>query len=123
MHTAMTMKPNADPKSLDPAGLRIPTDILDALTEAQRQRLIEAITPRQTAHKFDFRTSLPFFGRRYYLTILAGPERRSLERLLSEGQLEQGKLLFVYGLRLCRAVARNRDFRGAADGIQSHRSR
>lgn len=98
------MKSNADPAPTKPAAHRIPADILALLTEAQRQKLIEAVTPRQSPHRIDFRTSIPFFGRRYYLTILAGPERRSLERLLSEGQLAQGKPLLVYGLVACAAL-------------------
>lgn len=97
-------KPDADPAPKPPAAHRIPADILELLSEAQRQRLIDAVTPRQSPHRIDFRTSIPFFGRRYYLTILAGPERRSLERLLSEGQIGQGKQLFVYGLLACAAL-------------------
>ncbi|MBM3952760.1 MAG: hypothetical protein FJ311_15080 [Rhodospirillales bacterium] len=33
-----------------------------------------------TRHPIDIRFSLPFFGGRFYITILSGPERRSAER-------------------------------------------
>jgi hypothetical protein len=38
------------------------------------------VSSQWKTHPFDIRLSLPFPGRRYYMTILAGEERRSAER-------------------------------------------
>ncbi len=35
-------------------------------------------------HPVNIRVSLPFFGRRFYLTLVAGQERRPVERLHAE---------------------------------------
>ena len=35
-------------------------------------------------HPLDIRITIPLFVRRYYITIVAGPERRSAERLARE---------------------------------------
>ena len=35
-------------------------------------------------HPVDIRFSLPFFGGRFYITVLSGPERRSAERRSAE---------------------------------------
>lgn len=42
--------------------------------------------PSPDRHKTDFRVSLPFFGRRYYLRFLGGIEQRNDGRLQREGQ-------------------------------------
>jgi hypothetical protein len=36
------------------------------------------------AHPVNIRVSLPFFGKRFYLTLVAGQERRAVERLKAE---------------------------------------
>ena len=35
-------------------------------------------------HPVNFRFSLPFFGRRFYFTMVAGGEQRSSERIMAE---------------------------------------
>lgn len=92
----VSSSPRPDAEELPPAARRIPSDILAALTPAQRDRLIDAITLRPGTHRIDLRTSVPLLGKRYYITLLAGPERRSLERLEKEGQLDARKAVLVY---------------------------
>ena len=46
-----------------------------------------ASVPANSPHVIDYRVSVPFFGKRFYVTLLAGRERRSLARLAGEGQL------------------------------------
>lgn len=50
-------------------------------TNALRQALSELSWGR---HLTDIRLSIPLLGRRYYAVLLAGPERRNLERLRQE---------------------------------------
>jgi hypothetical protein len=40
-----------------------------------------------TKHKFEYRVSIPLPWKAYYVTIFAGPERRSADRLAHEGQM------------------------------------
>ncbi|MGL4396295.1 MAG: hypothetical protein ACRCS9_07145 [Hyphomicrobium sp.] len=40
--------------------------------------------------------SIPVFGRRYYLTVFFGRERRSLTRLLEEGQIDLSRISATY---------------------------
>jgi hypothetical protein len=46
------------------------------------ERVIAAAPARRLP--IDIRITVPFFWRRYFITLLAGPERRSPERLKSE---------------------------------------
>ena len=52
---------------------RLPTDLEAALTEIATQR-------QWRSHPVDIRLSVPLFFRRYYLALVAGPERRSPAR-------------------------------------------
>ena len=63
------------------------------------------------AHPVDIRVSLPLPFGRYYLTLVAGPERRSAERLVAERgrrpMATMGNFLFLFASALginCLAV-------------------
>jgi hypothetical protein len=63
----------------------MPEDVFNSLTELQLAAIERALdSGRWQAHPLDIRLSLPFFWRRCYLVLLAGPERRSAERRRSE---------------------------------------
>jgi hypothetical protein len=53
-----------------------------------------ASQPRWDRHPVNIRVTIPFLFRSYYLTIVAGPERRSLERRIIERRKHP---LFVLG--------------------------
>lgn len=80
--------------------------ILDQIPASQRGfftvdqlAFLSRATRRPPAHHIvDYRASLPFFGRRFYLTIFFGRERRNLARLLAEGQLAIRKIHLIYSL-------------------------
>ncbi len=47
-------------------------------------RKISGAVPWECDHPINLRLSIPLFFKRYYVTILAGPERRSTRRLKEE---------------------------------------
>jgi len=53
-------------------------------------------------HPVNFRFSLPFFGRRFYLTLVAGGEQRSPERINEERArhpvMTAGNIFFGFGI-------------------------
>ncbi len=79
---------------------RMPLNIRQSLTPEQLSALARATLPAATRHSLDYRISLPFFRRRYYLTILGGRERRDRERLLREGQIVLSRITAAYGIGL-----------------------
>lgn len=91
--------PGSDPNSprpITPALRRLSPELLDSFTPAQRAAVIAALVPPPGSHSIDLRTSIPLFGGRYYLTVLAGRERRSLDRLAREGQLDLKRVVCAY---------------------------
>ena len=60
-------------------------EVANSFTEAQLQEL-ERVLAASSSRRFpiDLRITLPVLRRRYFLTVLAGPERRSAERLKQE---------------------------------------
>ncbi len=66
---------------------RIPPHVRATLTREQIVAISKASVPQNSPHLVDYRVSLPFFGKRFYVTLLAGRERRSRARLAREGQL------------------------------------
>ncbi len=66
---------------------RIPLDSRRTFTPDQLMALSLASVPVNSKHVIDYRVSVPFFGRRFYLTLLAGREQRSKARLAAEMQL------------------------------------
>lgn len=65
----------------------LPRDVQHTLTRAQLAAISEAMQPQVPTHLVQFRVSLPFIWRRYYLAFFFGRERRNLQRLRHEGQL------------------------------------
>lgn len=80
---------------------------LDALQQAFHQALQQQTRSRR--HPVNLRLSVPFIGSRFYLVVLAGPERRSRERLASDRQLypiwTPGNLLVILGATAAGAIA------------------
>jgi predicted metal-dependent phosphoesterase TrpH len=65
----------------------LPGHVLDSFTMAQVQAIRAAIRhDAPSRHWVDYRASIPWLGRSFYLVILAGKERRSADRVLREGQ-------------------------------------
>ena len=64
-----------------------PAGVLASFTPRQLEvfELLRSRAP--TRHAFEYRVSLPTPWRAYYVTIFAGPERRTVERLAAEGQV------------------------------------
>ena len=60
-------------------------------------------------HPVNIRLSIPVFFARYYVTIVAGKERRSRERLASEYKkhslLKVGNVLFIVAVQIVCCVA------------------
>lgn len=61
----------------------IPTEVRETFTSEQLQSLQSAFTQvsRPVSHPVNLRLSIPFLGKGFYIVLLAGPERRSKERL------------------------------------------
>ena len=73
---------------------RIPPDLRAAIVEAARGR------PWST-HPVDIRFSVPLIFKRFYLAVVAGPERRAPERVAAERRARSlvrlGNAVFVLG--------------------------
>ena len=68
---------------------RLPAEINDELSDAARNAVRHAAAETRAAdwsqvHPLDIRYSLPWFSRRYYIRVLAGPERRPIVRVLKD---------------------------------------
>ncbi len=64
---------------------RMDPDIARSFSEAQLRELERALAaPASRRPAVDIRLTAPFFSRRYFITLLAGPEQRSQERLQDE---------------------------------------
>lgn len=60
-------------------------EVANSFTEAQLQELERVLVASSSRRlPMDLRITLPVLRRRYFLTVLAGPERRSAERLKQE---------------------------------------
>ena len=60
-------------------------EVANSFTEAQLQELERVLAASSSRRlPIDIRITLPALRRRYFLTVLAGPERRSAERLKLE---------------------------------------
>lgn len=82
---------------------RFPADVSASLTPQQRAAVWSAVRPVSwRGHPIDIRLSLPFLGKRYYLTLVGGVERRSAERLRRERVIfplrTLGNILFLLGV-------------------------
>jgi len=94
------MKPVTRPDPFSPAVeqvlRRMPAKLRNSFTDAQLRALSSAIdTPRRDGVR-KFEVSLPFWGERYFLVLMCGPERRSPDRLIAEGQARLGRVVGTY---------------------------
>ena len=81
---------------------RLPGWVLDTLTTEQKEAIHSAADEGQwQAHPVNIRLTLPVIRRRYFLTIVAGEEKRSLERRAHERHRypmrTAAKILFFLG--------------------------
>jgi hypothetical protein len=95
--TGPTGHPGADLLS------RLPKDVLDSLTAEQRAALWSAAhQPSWRRYPVNIRLSMPWFGERWFLTVVAGADRRNAERLMRERLLHPlrtaGNIAFLIGL-------------------------
>jgi hypothetical protein len=63
---------------------RLPRDVLNTLSIEQRNAIQNATSTSWRGHGVNIRMSLPFFGRRFYLTCVGGEERRPMQRVITE---------------------------------------
>lgn len=82
---------------------RLPAQILASLTREQQITLGEALLRQKwRSHPVDIRITVPFFGKRYYFTAVAGREQRDRARLRLERRLhplrKTNNVLFFLGL-------------------------
>ena len=68
--------------------LSIPEDIKSALTDQQLSTLLRAVKPIPTRHGFAVRSSFRGIENRYYVAFFMGEDRRNVERLRAEGQMD-----------------------------------
>ena len=74
----------------------IPSEIRSTFSEAQLAALAQASKPQQSRHRVDFRVSIPVWpGRRLYMRLLAGRERRNAKRLATEGQSDPARIVLL----------------------------
>jgi hypothetical protein len=76
---------------------KIPEQILSEFTPSQLNAIELAIRQTKSRHRLHFRVSFPWFGHRTYVALMAGKERRSIERLRLEGQMIGWKIAASYG--------------------------
>jgi len=77
--------PGGSARSVDSLDSRLPGDVAETLSDAQREALQGAFAGQAwTRSPVNIRFSLPFINRRFYVTIVSGEEKRSRERRDSE---------------------------------------
>ncbi len=87
---------------------RLPADLRARLDATDAAALCVAAAGGATGgaawrrHPVDIRLSLPWVGRRFYVTVVSGPERRPKTRRVAEGAqrplIAIGNILFAIGL-------------------------
>ena len=88
--------PIARHPAFDRAMAGMPEHVRCTFSAEQLECLSSVLTPKPARHWIDWRVSIPFLGRRYYVTLLFGKERRDLARLHQEGQLSLSRIYVVY---------------------------
>ncbi len=83
---------------------RLPAPIRQSLNHEQRRALAAASMPEPASHLIAYRVSVPIFKRRYYLSVLMGRDRRSLARLVGEGQVGRYQIIATYVCALALLV-------------------
>lgn len=79
---------------------RLPPDILGSLTARQRNAIATAANiDGWKKHRINIRLSLPLLPRRWYFTVVGGPERRAPERRRVDRNLNPlrtaGNVMFI----------------------------
>ena len=98
----------------------IPTEVRETFTSEQLQSLHSAFTqvsrPAATP-PVNLRLSIPFLGKGFYIVLLAGPEKRSKERLQKRQKAWVSRMVFVsFMLAGCASVVGLMKFRYAYAG-------
>lgn len=91
--------------AFDRLAARLPAAIFATLTPEQLSAIEKAVRPTPARHRVDFRVSIPWLRRRYYIALYAGRESRSIERLRREGQLSIGRVAGTYAALLALVLA------------------
>lgn len=89
--------------SLEALLANLPDDVLESFTADQRAALWNAAKPISwRKHPINIRITFPFVGGRYFVTIVGGFERRSLDRINRDRHVHPlrtaGNVLFMLGL-------------------------
>ncbi len=84
---------------------RLPKDVMDSFTPEQRAALWNAAhQPSWRRYPVNIRLSLPWFGQRGFLTVVAGADRRNAERVMRERLMHPlrtaGNIMFLAGIVL-----------------------
>lgn len=105
---------NADAMATDPVrrGMpanmlfaRLPARVVATLTNEQKDAIRRALGDPAWRHPpVNVRLSLPFFGGRYFLTVLGGRERRSATRLAHERRTFPLGTATNFGFFVCLGV-------------------
>ncbi|MCB1485807.1 MAG: hypothetical protein KDJ17_13050 [Hyphomicrobiaceae bacterium] len=77
---------------------KLPPYVRNSLTKQQLDCISDALIPDPPQHTIDYRASIPLFGRRFYVALMAGRERRSLARLAQEGQSRARRVAGLYAV-------------------------
>lgn len=82
---------------------RLPTEVVDSFTPAQRAALWNAVKPTSwRRHPIHIRLSFPFVTGNVFITVVGGLEKRSNERRARERRMfplrTMGNILFLLGL-------------------------
>ena len=102
--SALTLKPMAHP-AFRRMMANMPFSLRATFTPEQLAALAQASVPVNAPHLIDYRVSVPLFGKRFYVTLLAGRERRSLSRLAAEGQIRFAQITTLYAMFLGLGMA------------------
>lgn len=82
---------------------RIPPEVAETFTPAQRAALWSAVKPvTWRRHPVNIRLSFPIVGGRFFITVVGGPEKRAVERRQRERHMfplrTLGNILFLLGV-------------------------
>lgn len=82
---------------------RIPPEVVETFTPAQRAALWSAVKPVSWhRHPVNIRLSFPIIGGHFFVTVVGGPEKRAVERRDRERRMfplrTMGNILFLLGV-------------------------
>ncbi len=64
--------------------MNVPPAMASSFSDAQLAAIKSALGSGWSNHPVEIRRSIPFFGRRYFIVLLGGVERRSVERIRAD---------------------------------------